>query len=338
MVTLADVARRAGVSTASASMVLSDRHQGRVSERTAQRVRETADQLGYVKDALAGGLRSRRTRTIGVISDEVLSTPYASNLMATVIATARELGWGMLVTDRGPDVASADQAVRELLERRVDRVIYASMYHHEVHLPAGLSDDVIVLNGFADRPGVLALIPDEAQGARDAVEHLIGLGHHRIGHVTQSDEAGASVAAHRRLDTYRATLRDHGMEAGEELVVRGRMNPDGADASARRLLDRPDRPTAVFCYNDGLAAGIYRQAYALGLSVPGDLSVVGFDDQLLIATNLDPRLTTVQLPHVAMADWAVRHVASGDEAPASSLKRFACPLVERFSCAPPPTA
>ena len=117
-------------------------------------------------------------------------------------------------------------------------------------------------------------------------------------------------------------------------MVAGGNDPAGADASARQLLDREDRPTAVFCYNDGIAAGVYRVAASLGLSIPEDLSVVGFDDLLLISTNLAPPLTTMRLPHYEMADWLVRRLATGNVL--AITHRFPCELVVRESTAPPP--
>ena len=124
----------------------------------------------------------------------------------------------------------------------------------------------------------------------------------------------------------------------ESLLVTGGLDPDSVDATARRLLDRPDRPTAVFCYNDALAAGVFRQAVRLGISIPNDLSVIGFDDLALISTNLDPRLTTMRLPHWEMAEWLTRELAAGRTAELPDVTRFSCPLIERASTAPPTTS
>ena len=110
-----------------------------------------------------------------------------------------------------------------------------------------------------------------------------------------------------------------------------------ADASARRLLALSPRPTAVFCFNDGMAAGVYRQAHRAGLRIPEDLSVVGFDDLTLISTNLDPGLTTMRLPHYEMADWLTRAVIDGgSQSLHPGITRVACRMVQRASTAPPP--
>ncbi|BDA63189.1 LacI family DNA-binding transcriptional regulator [Actinomyces capricornis] len=333
MATLAEVAALAGVSTASASLVLSGKSSGRVSAQTAQRIREAAQSLGYVRDALASGLRSKQTRTLGVVAHELLQTPYATDMVDAIVSTCRELSWSLLLTEAS-DPAGIEEVTRELISRRVDRVLLAAMYHHVVEVPPAMPEGVLVLNGYADRPGIPGVVPDEVQGARDAVEHLLALGHRRIGHLTHGERSVAD-AIRLRLGAYAAALRDAGLHPDPALVVRGGLKPEQADRSAAALLERPDRPTAVFCYNDALAAGVYRQAARLGLSIPRDLSVVGFDDLRLISTNLAPGLTTMRLPHRAMAGWAVRRLL-GPAQPTPDLTRFHCDLIERASTAPPP--
>lgn len=332
MTTLADVADAAHVSTAAASLVLSGKAKGRVSAQTAARVRQAADELGYVRDALAGGMRNRRTHTVGVLGESVLSTPYAVAMIDAILTASRELGWSVLLTDSGGEAEQTRRAVRELRSRRVDVIVHAAMYHQQVHVPAELNN-VAVLNGFADRDDVVGVVPDEETAARDAVTHLLDLGHRRIGHITHDD---TTIAIGLRRAAYEDTLREAGITPDPSLVISGGNNPEGADASARLLLERTDRPTAVFCYNDGMAAGVYRVAAALGISIPEDLSVVGFDDLRLISTNLSPQLTTMRLPHYEMADWLVRRLITGDLPDPVATHRFPCDLVVRNSTAPAP--
>ena len=175
--------------------------------------------------------------------------------------------------------------------------------------------------------------PDEETAARDAVAHLLGLGHRRIAHITHDEET--TVAVRLRRSAYETALRSVGIAPDPALVVAGGNDPAGADACARRLLDREDRPSAVFCYNDGMAAGVYRVAASLGLSIPQDLSVVGFDDLTLISTNLAPALTTMRLPHYEMADWLVRRLIAGDTPVPATTRRFPCEIVVRASTAAP---
>ena len=311
MTTLADVAAAAGVSKAAASLVLSGKFEGRVSERKAERVRMAADELGYVRDAIAGGMRNGRTRTIGVIGERVLSTPYAVSMIDAVLSTSQSLGWSVLLTDAGHDGVAAKEAVREMVARRVGQVVIASMYHRVVPVP-GQIKDVVVLNGVADRPGVPGVVPDERQGASDAVAHLVGLGHRRIGYLGHDD--AESIAVRERSDSYRHSLQEAGLSVDESLLVTGDLDPDSVDATARRLLDRSDRPTAVFCYNDALAAGVFRQAARLGISIPDDLSVIGFDDLALISVQAlqeralyEPRSQAHHDAPAALGDGRVAH-------------------------------
>lgn len=332
MTTLAEVAAVAGVSKATASLVLSGKDEGRVSAVTAERVRAVASELGYVRDALAGGMRSGRTRSLGVIAERVLSTPYAVAMIDAILRAARELGWSVLLTDAGGDEEQTLRAVRELRSRKVDVVVYAAMYHQLVHVDPKLGR-VAVLDGFADRDDVPSVVPDEVRAAREATAHLIALGHTRIAHITDSSDA---VAVGLRIQGYREALEESGIRFDESLVLRGGNEPEGADASADRLLALDPRPTAVFCYNDGMAAGVYRRTRRAGLRIPEDLSVVGFDDLTLISTNLDPGLTTMRLPHYEMADWLIRALLDDSATPAApGITRMPCELVMRESTAVP---
>ncbi len=141
------------------------------------------------------------------------------------------------------------------------------------------------------------------------------------------------MAALERQAAYRAVLSEHGLDSGPELEADATSTTAGGAEAASVLLNRAVRPTAIFCFNDRMASGAYLAAHRLGLSIPTDLSVVGFDNQELIAEALDPPLTTVQLPHYEMGAWALRHLIERlqgtVEAPAQ--QRAACPIVVRAS-------
>ncbi|MGO1318235.1 MAG: substrate-binding domain-containing protein, partial [Cellulomonadaceae bacterium] len=135
---------------------------------------------------------------------------------------------------------------------------------------------------------------------------------------------------------YEQALRDAGLTVDPTLIEVAPTEHHGADRAAARLFDRTDRPTAIFCFNDERAAGVYREATRRGLQIPRDLSVVGFDNLELIAEQLEPPLTTIQLPHVEMGRWAVE-VAIGARTETGPFPvRQPCPLVERNSVGPPP--
>ncbi|WP_019818780.1 LacI family DNA-binding transcriptional regulator [Saccharomonospora saliphila] len=338
-VTLREVAARARVSVSTVSLVLNDRDGGRVKPALSRRVRAAAEELGYAPNLLARGLRTSRTQTIGLISDRVASTPFAGRMLAGAQNAAWETGRLLLLVDSGGDVEMEQEAVGALVQRNVDALIYASMYHREVELPAvpaALPLVVLDARPAEDGPDVSWVVPDEEGGARAAVSALLDAGHTRIGYCTDTADV---PAVHARLRSYRETLAERGVRPEPGLVS----EVDGSDAeegrrSAARLLSSPEPPTALFCYNDRMAMGAYRAAREFGLRIPEDLSVVGFDDQEHVADGLAPGLTTVALPHYEMGEWAARRVLehlSGEAGVVTRHQRMPCPLVPRESVASP---
>ncbi|MGH1489186.1 MAG: LacI family DNA-binding transcriptional regulator [Acidimicrobiales bacterium] len=332
-VRLHDVAERAGVSKATASMVLNGKALT-IPEPTRIRVRTAANELGYRPNLVAQNLRSQSSRTIAVLSDQVVTTPYAGAMIEAAQEVADEQQFGLLLINVGTSEATTERAVHTVLDRQVDGVVYASMYHRTVDLPSELSGlPTVVLNA---RPNVEAgpwVVPDEHGGATAAMQHLLDAGHTRIGWIEDLDN---TIAAQERSSVWRTTLVEHGVEAGHDLTASGESTTAGGISAAEQLLSGANRPTALFCYNDRMAAGAAIAARRLGLSVPRDLSIVGFDNQVLVAEAVDPGLTTVQLPHYEMGRWAMEQVFGLlDEGTGSLGKRMPCPLVERQSVAPP---
>ncbi|MFV2064884.1 MAG: LacI family DNA-binding transcriptional regulator [Chloroflexota bacterium] len=332
---MSDVAQAAGVSTTTVSVVLSGKAGTSIPTATQERVLEASKALGYRTNALARGLRTRNTDTIGLISDTIASTPFAGAMIHGAHQAAAEAGKLLLIvnTERDPDVEA--KAIDTMHERQVDAIIYATMFHRMVEPPAALREaHWVVLDSRTTDSRDSWVVPDEEGGAYAAANLLIDAGHQRISYVLDIHH---TPAAEERLCGYRRALTDAGLEYDLGLVAEDRDTPFGGHAAAASLLDRRDRPTALLCYNDRMAMGAYRAARDAGLSIPQDISIVGFDNQDQIAPWLDPPLTTVQLPHEEMGRWAVKHllgVLSGDiEGPRQ--QRMACPLVLRDSVAPP---
>lgn len=334
--TLRDVAERAGVSTATVSMVLRDLAEGRVSEETSARVRAAAASLNYVSNGHAASLRTKRTPTVGFISDRIATTGHAVKIIRAASDTAREYGYTLLMVNSGEDPADEAEAIKELRRDGIDSVVYARMEHQRVTLPAGLPDNVVIVDGVSDDQSVPATVPDESQGAEDAIDHLVALGHRRIGLLNEG--VSYSLAARLRLQGYQRALERHGLDLDPALVVTAKNSPTAADIGAAELLDQAS-PTAILCFNDEMATGVYRVARRRGLSIPNDLSVVGFDNLELVATLVDPPLTTVRLPHEEMGEWAVRTLLDDSfrthDHPPGVPTRQAAPLVIRHSTAPP---
>ena len=335
-----DVARLAGVSHTAVSFVFNGRAKGNLSPATQERIRQAAAQLGYRPDPVARGLRRRRTAVIGLVTDEIASSPFAGRLLRGAMETAWDSDHLVLTVDSGGDPAKEDAAVAELLDRRVDGIIYAAMSLRRVRVPEGLHRTHSVLaNCLPEDDSLPAVVPAERAGGRTAARLLLGAGHRRLAVIGGLDD----IASVERTRGFRDALRAEGVTLPAEWIVRGGGEISAGYAGALRLLDGVEqgrRPTGVLCYNDRVAAGVLHAATRLGIDVPADLSVVGYDDQEHMAAFLTPPLTSVALPHRAMGEAAARLLLDAIEAgrtPPATVRRLACPVVSRASVGPAPT-
>ena len=332
---ITDVAERAGVSTATVSYVLNNVAGARVAPTTRQRVRTAANEVGYRPNTLARSLRTRRTHMIGFVSDDVATSPFASEMIRGAQEVARRAGYMLLLVNADHNDAMQDEVVHALLQRQVDGVVYATMYHQVVEVPAELASIPHVLLDCRPRTGGGSyVVPDERGGATAVVSELLAAGHRRIGHTTDRLD---SPAAGMRLVAYREALKQAGIRFDSKLVVAEDPDHVGGWRAAGRLLDGPRPPSALFCFNDRMAAGAYRAAAERGLHVPRDLSVVGFDDQPWVAEALWPGLTTAALPHRAMGEWALSTLLKQVERghPSGDAVVMPCELIRRSSVGPP---
>ena len=336
-----DVAAAAGVSVTTVSHVLNNTVYARVGAETRERVREAAQRLGYGPNRMAQALRTQRSGMLGFVSEEIATTPHAGRIILGAEETARRRGYNLMIinTSSTATYESRTADIAALLERQVDGVLYATMYHRQLAVPENLNGIPAILVDSEDtNHSISSVIPDETGGATAAVRTLIEAGHQRIGMINNTDDVPAT---HSRLRAFKDTLSHSGLAFHADLVEAEASEVAGGYQAALRLLARKDRPTAVFCYNDRMAMGAYRAAAELGLEIPRDLSVVGFDNQELIAENLHPALTTVSLPHYEMGAWATENLIDAIEGK-TDLSLFAlhptllaCPLVVRNSVKPP---
>ncbi|NEM91120.1 substrate-binding domain-containing protein [Galbitalea soli] len=335
-----DVARLAGVSVTTVSHVLNETPHTRVADETRDRVRDAAATLGYGPNLVAQALRTRRSGLVGLLSEEIATTPHAGRIILGAQEAARAHGLTLVIVsaERGNNAEAHRADIQALLDRQVDAVLYATMYHRNIAVPANLVDVPAVLIDATEGTGALpSVVPDERGGAVAAVRHLAEAGHRRIAFLNNDDDVPAT---HGRLAGYRQVLSEYGIPFDELLVGASPSEPAEGYALAKEILSL-QRPTAVFCYNDRMAMGAYRAARELGLSIPDDLSIVGFDNQEIIAANLFPALTTVALPHYEMGVWALETAigmfADGAERPPGPFEPvlLPCPLVPRDSVAPP---
>ncbi|MFD6177555.1 MULTISPECIES: LacI family DNA-binding transcriptional regulator [unclassified Isoptericola] len=347
-VTALDVARLAGVSRSAVSLVLNGRAGGNISAENQRRVRDAAAQLGYQPNATAVGLRLRRSATIGLVADEIATSPFAGKLVQSARDVALERGYMVFLMDTGYDPEREAEAVRLLRARQVDAFVYAAMSMRPATLPAGMGDLPTVLANCFDGAGA-GVVPDEVAGQRAATRAVLDAGHRDVVYLAGAEppERPPVPAVARRIAGFEeevAAALGPGAAAtavaGEPRVQRVGWDIDDGYRAGSRLLARSDRPTAILCANDRVAVGVALAAAALGLDVPRDLTLVGYDDEERIAARMVPPLTTVALPHARIGATAMGllldAVEDGAVAALGTAVLVACELMERESVAPPP--
>ncbi|MEA2255129.1 MAG: LacI family transcriptional regulator, repressor for deo operon, udp, cdd, tsx, nupC, and nupG [Solirubrobacteraceae bacterium] len=283
-VTSVDVARRAGVSQSTVSLVFSGKHGGRVSAATADEVRRCARELGYRPNVAAQALRLGASRAVGLIVPDV-TNPFFGRVLRGAQGAAREAGYTVALVDTAND-RRWERSFEALRAGPVDGYLL-----FEVLPPEGLGPDANVVLVETEAPGRPSVRFDAEGGATAAFRHLVELGHRRIGHVASAFDAATFVLRERAR---RRVLTEAGIDPAAQPRATSEFAIQSACEAAGRLLDGPEPPTAVFCDDDILAAGLYLAARERGLRIPDDVSVVGFDD-LDVARVLDPGLTTVAL-------------------------------------------
>ncbi|MFD6164523.1 LacI family DNA-binding transcriptional regulator [Oerskovia sp. NPDC060287] len=287
--TLLDVAAHAGVSKSLVSLAL--RGDPGVSERTRERIRRAADDLGYRSNALARSLKQGRTMLIGAVLSS-LDNPYHTEIVTGVEEAAGTAGFSVLLVHGSRDRGHLARHLDTLLGLNVDGLVVISSWLEEEHLRAAARRAPVVMVG---RPlgavdGVDTVTNDDARGAALAVDHLVGLGRSRIAHVS----ASARPAGLARRAGYEAAMRRHGLAEAIRVV--------GPDAPVADLV--ADGYQGVFARNDVEAFDVVDHAHDQGLRVPEDLAVVGYDDSAL-ARRARPRLTSVHQPRGRMGALAV---------------------------------
>lgn len=307
-----DVARRAGVSRSTVSYVLNDQQDLRVpiSEETRQRVMQAIEELGYEPDARAQSLRRGHTKVVGVVIP-VIENPFFWQILTGVSDALREAGYSLYLSHNPQDSQQAVNTVRELARQRMDGFILLVAVKY-------LWPELAEYLQKAGQP-VVEITATEAEfdhvvhgytsGTRDLMTHLLELGHRRIGFIYGVTQ---EVQGLDRLLTYRQVLQQAGLSDSRAFEMHCGDQMEDAYQAAYTLLSRPERPTALLVINDMLAIAVMRAASELGLRIPGDLSVAGFDD-IAFSSYLVPSLTTV----------SGRAEASGRDAVRLLLNRFA---------------
>lgn len=309
-VKLEDVARETGFSISTVSRVLSNSDYP-VSEQIREKVLRVADMMGYEPNIAARSLRTDRTDTIGIIVDDILS-PFTPPIVRGIQDYLKENGFLSLIVNSDWDPEQEQAAIRTLLSRPVDGLIFVEYSHRATGdaLEQSSKPRVFVHRLFGS-PIKNSVVPDDHYGAGLATGHLISLGHRRVGYVNGPENWHTCRA---RLSGYRDTLADHRLPFEPSLVQPGDWEFESGYAAAENLLQLSEWPTAIFAANDLMALGAIYAVQDAGLSVPGDVAVVGYDNRNFTKT-FRPRITTVSMPVIEMggvaAELLLNQIAEG---------------------------
>jgi LacI family transcriptional regulator len=330
--TIADVAREAGVHPSTVSRALDPAARHRISTDVAARVADAAARLGYRPSALAAGLRSGRSQTIGVLVPD-LTNPVFPPIVEAIERVLAEAGYVVLLAGTGGEPARERLLLERMAAQGADGLILASAATgtEAAALTARLGLPAVLVNRRLPGAALPAVVSEDAAGMRLVVRHLLGLGHRRIAHL--AGPRGVATAAD-RLRGFRDALREAGLEPAGVTAAGAYTREAGRDA-ARALLVGP-RFTALACANDLLAIGALDALREAGRAVPRDVSLTGFNDMPLLDL-LDPPLTSVRIQHAAMGGEAARLLLAAlrGEATEARTLRLAPALVPRASTAAP---
>ena len=336
--TIADVARRAAVSKSTVSRVLNG-DTGHMRPTTHERVRQAIQELGYRPSALARSLTLRHSRTIGLLISDV-GNPFYAEVIQGVEDIALAQGYSLFTANTHYNLTRAERLITSLADHQVDGMIIMSSILSEqlldLVLERGIPSVVIDWPVATEDSRVARLHVDYASGIRQAVDHLVTLGHRTIAHLSGPLDLPTSRA---RQEAFLAALAANGLDPQSAPLYEGTLRIEGAHAALGDLLARRPRPSAILAANDQSALGLLFSAHALGLRLPDDLSLVGLDD-IRLAAQVSPSLTTVALPRIELGALAAEMLLGLVQTPETSAtmpieRTVTTRLVVRASTAAP---
>lgn len=332
MANIQDVARKAGVSTATVSRVINN--SGYVGDETRQRVYEAMAALNYTPNSLARSLRTKATLIVALVIPDVMN-PFFPSLVRGVDDTVTQAGYRLLLCNSDGNPQKELSILNVLLEKRVDGVVFTPTGESKEALEFVQSNQlpVVLLDRIVDSSSVDCITTDHYVGALRAVQHLINLGHRNIGHITGPRGV---YSAEERIRGYRDALQQAGIPVDEALMVHGDFTRYAGWSGLDAFLKNRKRVTAIFASNDLSAVGVMERARDLGLRVPEEVSVCGFDD-IDYATVVTPRLSTVAQPKYKLGQLAAQLLLRRIQEPGSEVRhiKLAPDLIVRESTARP---
>jgi LacI family transcriptional regulator len=295
--TIHDVARAVGVHASTVSRVMNPSRRHMVTSEMARRVIDAATSLGYHPNALAHGLRVRRSSTVGVLIPDI-TNPIFPLILRGIEDALGPLGYTAIIANTDGDAARDALTLERMLARQVDGLILATARRHDPVVARCIAEDlpVVLINRMTSGiAGITAVVNEDARGIALAVAHLVALGHRRIAHLAGPQYLSTG---HERLEGFIAAMTDAGLVAEPRLIVTAAYNALEGERAMHTLLDAGGF-TAVVTANDLLAIGCYDALAARGLRCPGDLSITGYND-IPFVDKLSPPLTTIRIQHYEM--------------------------------------
>jgi LacI family transcriptional regulator len=301
--TLKDIALKTGVSVSTVSRVLHDNSKKyKISEKTQDRVKKAAKDLGYRINTLARGLRLQKTNEIGLIVPDI-SNPFFSAVIKSIAGELRKGGYNFIVYDTDEDISIERSAIKSLLEKRVDGLIIASVGQEFSHIQKIRDANIplVMIDRCFDFLDVDSVSVDNVKGSLFAVNHLIKEGHSRIAFI---QGLPGTYANETRLQGYKQALSDAGITIDEQLIVGDDFRSLNGYLETKHLLKYPSPPTAIFTAGDLIALGALEACRENGVRIPTDISLVTFDDPVF-TSYLSPALTAIEQPITKMTEMAV---------------------------------
>ncbi len=302
--TIADVAQQAGVSKATVSRVLSGRAEY-MRDATRQRVEAAIELLNYRPSSVARSLTSKRTYTAGILISDV-GNPFYPEVIHGVEDTAFQDGYDVFLCNTNYDEKRGMAFVRSLIDKRVDGVLIMSSSMSDEWLAELARNNVpaVVLDWDVHnaRGNLCLLRVDYQKGIQQAVDHLVALGHRQFAHVSGPKELRTTQL---RQESFLTALQGYGIPKSDVMTIEGDLRIEGGRKAMQAIAERGAGKTAVFCANDLMAMGILSEARAYAIQIPTDLSVIGLDD-IWLATQTDPPLTSVALPRFQIGQMAMQ--------------------------------
>lgn len=309
---LSDIAKLANVSVKTVSGALNG-GDIRMAAETRERIQRIAKEVGYVPNLAARGMRQGWMPIISVIADEVITSPFATDIVRALDDAAREQGIAVFATP-----LSRDRKLKEVLDEAIRfrpmRIAYAAMFHKAVLLPASIARSIhVMINCYEASGAVSSLVPDEQQAAFEMTSHLLDRGRRHLAFINLP----GINAGRLRLEGFIEAHLARDLAVNEDWVLpatEGRVYSDPPKSlvyqHVQRLMALPTPPDAILCGNDRVAMEVYAALARNNRRIPEDVAVGSFDNHVDIATRLDPPLTTMALPHVEMGEVAARLLLS----------------------------